>query len=164
MGSIPWATSKSTRFPWWRGASRSAGNIFTPWPRCLWPFYHRLAQSDVFGFENRSCTTKVSISDATAFRPPRHEPLAPRPTLLSCARAAAMCSNSCAVPRRLGVMTQGAWSFVHKLKKAGVRWGLYTCIVRYFVLKYGTWAGTSYSGSIGHCLRKYISWKLLAFR
>jgi len=35
---------------------------------------------------------KVSISGAIAFRPPTHQPLAPRPTLLSYARAAAMCS------------------------------------------------------------------------
>ena len=48
---------------------------------------------------------KVSISGATAFRPPRHQPLlAPRPTLLSCGRAAAMCSIElvCCAPSSWG--------------------------------------------------------------
>ena len=49
-------------------------------------------ESDVFGFDNRSATRSGSISGATALRRPRHQPQAPRPTLLSCAREAAMCS------------------------------------------------------------------------
>ena len=46
----------------------------------------------VFRFENRSASKRVFISGATTFRLPRHQPPAPRPTLLSCAREAAMCS------------------------------------------------------------------------
>ena len=41
-----------------RGASRTACNLFTPLPHCLWPFYYRLAQLSVIGFKNRSATEK----------------------------------------------------------------------------------------------------------
>ena len=94
IGSIPWATSKSTSLPAnvVARASKTARNLLLL-GRAESPFYHRRAQSDVFGFENGSATTK-SVNLGRNRLPPcdRHQPLTPRPTLLSCARAAAMCS------------------------------------------------------------------------
>ena len=94
--------------------SRTAG------PHRLWSFYRRLAQSDVFGFGNRSPThqKKCPISGAAAFPRPTHQQPVPRPARLSCARAAAMCSIElvcCA--RSLGAMAQGIWSSVQKLER-----------------------------------------------
>ena len=67
VGSILWATSTSIDLPvaLRGGASRTARDLFTPLPhRHFRPFYHRLAQSDVFKFETRSASKKVSISGA----------------------------------------------------------------------------------------------------
>ena len=76
-----------------RGAARTASNLFTPLRHRLSPFYHHLPQSDVWVRKSITHKKKVSVSGATAFRLPRHQPPAPRPTLLSCAKAAAICSS-----------------------------------------------------------------------
>ena len=72
IGSIPWATSKSTasQLALWRGASinRTARNLFTPWPRRFWPFHHRLAQSNWCVWVHKSIShNKKCLSRA---RPP----------------------------------------------------------------------------------------------
>ena len=88
----------------WRGASRTARNLLILGRAASDPSTTAWRNPMSLGSKIDQPQQKKFISGATAFRLPRHQPLAPRPTLLSYARAAAMCSIElvCCAPSTRG--------------------------------------------------------------